>query len=144
MSGENEKGGTVRYDGDGDGVDGAMCSDGCRDDPIEEPNSGESHCGGEFATNGSCDCNGDRRRESGGESHCSGGIETNRSCEGDGARARGDIIMGDKDGGESKCGGGTVLNGATNVDVSVETRRKADVDGPQNEGFDTVRNRSDR
>ena len=52
--------------------------------------------------------------------------------------------MGDKDGGESNCGGDTVLNGATNVDVSVETSRKADVDGPQNEGLDTVRNGPDR
>ena len=48
--------------------------------------------------------------------------------------------MGDKDGGESKCGGETVLNGAANVDVSMETRRKADVDGPQSEGLETVRN----
>ena len=67
---------------------------------------------------------------------------TNRSCDGDGARSRGDIIMGDKDGGESKCGSETVLNGATNVDVSVETGRKADVDGPQSEGPKTVRNGS--
>ena len=121
-------------------MDGAVCSDGSRYNSIEEPNSGESHCSGEFATNGSCDCDGDRWRESGGESHCGGGIGTNWSCDGDGARSQGDIIMGDKDGGESKCGGETVLNGAANVDVSVETGRKADVDGPQSEGPETMQN----